>query len=174
MNTDDFLGHHGVKGMKWGVRKDRKVGGDYDALAVPAAYAAMLLGMYGTKKVISYLDSGKIRENKARSKAFVTRSPVANWKTDPKLASKSLSPDQIHKNVVKQINPDFPASGTKMNCRRATLSYELRRRVYDVKATKSRFATGQDQAGLTNAISPGKHQYRNDLTANLFHKNFRE
>jgi hypothetical protein len=59
-------------------------------------------------------------------------------------------------NVVKHINPDYGAIGTKMNCRRATFSYEMRRRGYDVQATRTTNANGQNVMGLLNATSPGK------------------
>ena len=40
-----------------------------------------------------------------------------------------------------------------MNCRRCTLAYEMSRRGYDVSATRSTGATGQNLAGLWNAMN---------------------
>lgn len=65
-----------------------------------------------------------------------------------------LSLDQLSRDVVSKVNPDYGKLGTKMNCRRCTFAYEMRRRGYDVKATKSAGATGQTAAGLLNAIDP--------------------
>src|SRR4029077_17292919 len=61
------------------------------------------------------------------------------------------------KEVVAPINPGYGDLGTKMNCRRATFAYEMRRRGYDVKATKSVKGTGQMPLSLLKATDPESH-----------------
>jgi len=58
--------------------------------------------------------------------------------------------------VVSKINPDYGGFGTKQNCRRCTFAYEMRRRGYDVAATKTTDAHGQTLIGLDNAIGPSR------------------
>lgn len=149
---EEFLQHYGVKGMKWGVRKNEpavnrvpsaattKVGSNEAApiIALGAVYAAVLLGAM----VSTHLDSGKRTQKKTKN---------IPWKVDPSLTGKK-SIDEIHSKVVKPINANYGAKGTKMNCRRCTFAYEMRRRGMDVKATTSKFATGQDTGGLRKAM----------------------
>lgn len=142
--------HSGVKGMKWGVRKQEdnspnklgsstKLGSNEVApiIGLGATYAAIGLAIYG-KYVV---DSGKITQIKNKD---------VPWKVDPSLAKK-MSVDDLHKKVVAPINPGYGARGTKMNCRRCTFAYEMRRRGLDVKATPSDIAAGQTIKGVRKA-----------------------
>ena len=113
------------------------------------AVAGTVLAAYGAYK---YVDSGTFAQNKADLGAKVRGQEFA-WKKKDSLAKHSTE-DDIFNNVVRPINPDFGDIGTKMNCRRCTFAYELRRRGYDVKAGRSVAATGQTPAGLLNAINP--------------------
>lgn len=143
------LEHHGVKGMRWGHRKEEstststsnsdstKVGVDPVVTTVAA-----LLALKGAHALV---DSGKLRQFSNRN------TPL---KTNKQLTRKNMSLDQLNKTVVKPINPGFGGIGTKMNCRRCTFAYEMRRRGYNVKATHSQLATGQTSSGLVKAINP--------------------
>lgn len=147
------LYHHGIKGQKWGVRKkyepsprdkSSQVGVDPVTVGIGAAYVAILFG-------------GLIAESRKRRRMsndsgedFQRKNANIAWKTDPSL-SKKMSIDDLYDNVVTQVNPNYGKPGTKMNCRRCTFSYEMRRRGFDVRATPSHFATGQDLQGLSTA-----------------------
>jgi hypothetical protein len=206
ISVEDFLAHHGVKGMKWGVRKDRNTGGlspkqgedgvrplakkldeswfgrlskanmerynrkvvnkrikkamkdrhskagsDSDAgpaLALLALYGGVAVTAIGVQKVKMYRDSGRKDAKKTGIKEF---------KKNPSL-TKKMTVTQLHSKVVKPINPDYGKPGTKMNCRRATMAYEMRRRGYDVKATESHYASGQTIKGLKNAAAIDKKE----------------
>lgn len=100
------------------------------------------------------MNSGQARQAMNRGREFVTREKF-KFDQNPKLAQRDLSPEQLRKNVVLGINSkDFMTNpGAKMNCRRCTFAYEMRRRGYDVSATKTPTASGQNSAGLLNAIT---------------------
>lgn len=117
VNKEDleFLAHYGVKGMHWGVRKDRYSVGS------------------GT-----------------------------TFQPSTKYSGKNLSVDEIFQKVVlgdgvSPINPKYGARGTKMNCRRCTFAYEMRRRGYDVKATRAK--KGLNIVHLMDAVDQNPNQY---------------
>lgn len=155
--TDVYLEHHGVKGMKWGViNKDRgggKVGGSQEEAAIQLAAAGVVIAALAVQHTLS---SGNTRRIMAKGKAFLTaKSKEVPWKNKPELADKNMSVDDIMTKVVAPINPKYGKYGTRMNCRRATYCYEMRRRGYDVQATRTHLATGQDETGSYNAQHPG-------------------
>jgi len=81
---------------------------------------------------------------------------MLDYKKSQKLADPDMNADEIFKSVVGRINIDRQKSGlaslgTNNNCRRCTYAYELSRRGYDVKATKSLSGTGQHYIGQYNA-----------------------
>lgn len=113
-------------------------------LLIGAGVTAGVLAAYGTYK---FIDSGTAHQ-------LLTRNQLL--KENAHLARK-MSVDELMNEVVKPINPNYGDLGTKMNCRRATFAYELRRRGYDVKATNSVAGSGQTVAGMLNATTPGSH-----------------
>lgn len=100
-----------------------------------------ILAAYGTYKLV---DSGTANQMLTKSVRFNRNSQLA----------KHMSADEIMKDIVPAINPNFGARGTKMNCRRCTFAYEMRRRGLDVAATHSSSGTGQTAFGLFNALDP--------------------
>lgn len=60
------------------------------------------------------------------------------------------------RDVIRGVNPKYGQPGSKMNCRRCTFTYEMRRRGYDVEATRSTKGIGQTGLGLAYGVTPGK------------------
>lgn len=108
--------------------------------SVVAAYAAYKLA-----------DSGELNRLAAKGRAFVGGSDLG-FKKDISLSDNNMSSDEIMSRVVSRINPNYGDVGTKNNCRRCTFAYEMSRRGFDVKATKSTLGTGQNGVGLYNAM----------------------
>lgn len=141
------LEHYGVKGMRWGVRKKEtgdqgKVGMD----PVTAVYIGLFLAL--TAKTAN--DLRKQVKDRRSDQRFAKQNANVAWKKKPELSEKAppLDVDSIFNSVVKPTNPNYPQRGSKMNCRRCTFAYEMRRRGYDVHATPSHMARQQDDAGL--------------------------
>jgi hypothetical protein len=122
------------------LREDRMTDFQKKAIIGTGAAAAVLVA-YGSYKMV---DSGTAHQILNRN--------VPLKQND--LLSRKMSPDSIMKEVVAPINPNYGELGTKMNCRRATFAYEMRRRGMDVRATKSVSGTGQTVAGMLNATDP--------------------
>lgn len=163
--VEAFLEHFGVKGMKWGVQKERKnLGidmskktsilknhrstkvGSSEGGALLLVYGGVILGALAAQKITIYKDSGRKDAKKTGKQEFKKNSDL----------TKKMSVSELYNKVVAPINPNYGESGTQMNCRRATMAYEMRRRGYDVKATKSNFASGQTIKGLKNAVGVGR------------------
>lgn len=121
-------------------------------IAIGATVAGVLIGGFITYQS---LNSGNARRLMSNGKAFVQKKHGLRWKLNPSLRDPNLSIDELAEKVVKPINPHYGAPGTKMNCRRATLAYEMRRRGYDVAATRSSTGRGQDITGTYNLLHPG-------------------
>lgn len=117
--------------------------------------ASIVAGLAATYVIQDNIQSGNATRLIAKGKERLT-GEAFSFKKNQKLADPNLDVDDIHRLIVKRINPNYGAIGTKMNCRRATFSYEMRRRGYDVEATRTTNANGQNVMGLLNATSPGK------------------
>lgn len=77
-----------------------------------------------------------------------------SYKKNADLARQGMSVDELLKDVVKPINPNYGDLGTKLNCRRCTFAYEMRRRGLDVKSTNTATAFGQHAGGMLNVLNP--------------------
>lgn len=202
IDEDVYLEHFGVKGMRWGVRKERAAGNRRRAseaqaeidrlrsrsgivpfkqarlqreaeirdeqnakaqakeqgkltptqkkLAIGGAAAAAIIATYATYKIA---DSGEFSRLAKQGKAALSGEEF-QWAKDASLSAPDMDLSDIRRKVVAPINPNYGEFGTKMNCRRATLAYEMRRRGNDVAATKSVAGTGQTIGGLARAIEP--------------------
>lgn len=183
IDQDDVVMHYGVKGMKWGVRKDAETGKTTTAkkangpapfsvaaeagmnaakpfmgfmvprlsargLVMQAGFAA-LKGVemsqafnpvsIGVGAAVSVADSGAYRV----PGVVIKNSLKGGWNRDESLADPKMSLANIEKKVVAGVNPKYPGVGTTNNCLRASYTYEMRRRGFDVTATKTVFGTGQ-------------------------------
>lgn len=153
--TPSELVHVGVRGMHWGVRKREEISSKTSSttakkpsfvrqhkkeILIGAGVAAGILAAYGTYKLA---DSGQARQ-------LLDRRPL---KANALLGHK-MSSDRILSEVVKPINPHFGDIGTKMNCRRATFAYEMRRRGLDVVSTNSIGGSGQTKGSLLRVLDP--------------------
>ena len=159
-DTEAFLEHYGVKGMKWGVRRSdaelaRARGGKVDknsgTVGTPAH--AILATMITAQSVRNVFESGNARVMREKGKRFMQGKSKegVQYKKNSSLAKKNMSENELMDKVVKDINPDFGKFGANMNCRRCTMAYEMRRRGMDVKATKTTNARGQHGTGLRKA-----------------------
>ena len=115
-----------------------------------AAFIGGALAAYGGYKLVQ---SGEANRMIMKGEAFVKGTPILKQKAS---LAKPMSHDQIMKDVVKPINPNYGLPGSNVNCRRCTFAYELRRRGYDVAATRTTNGYGQTIAGVYNATSPDK------------------
>lgn len=114
-------------------------------LAIAGATAVAAYAAY------KFVDSGAARQAITKGQAFITGKKTG-FKTNTNL-SKKMDAKSIKESVVDAVNPDYGKFGTKMNCRRCTMAYEMRRRGFDVAATRSNSATGQSFVGLYNATN---------------------
>lgn len=114
--------------------------------------AAIVGGIVLVVGAYSMQQSGEANRLRMKGKALIEGGDVL--KKNPKLGEK-MSVDQLMKNVVAPVNPDFGKPGAVMNCRRCTFTYEMRRRGYDVTSTKTLMGHGQTYLGLDAATAPG-------------------
>jgi hypothetical protein len=119
-------------------------------VAVGSSVVAALLATY---VAYSTLNSGEGRRLASKGKDFVTHRNF-EFNRNAQLADPNLDVDGIMSKVVSHVNPQYGAPGTKNNCRRATYAYEMRRRGYDVSATKTATGRGQDASGIFNVLHP--------------------
>lgn len=110
------------------------------AIKIGAVSVATFLTVYGTYKLA---DSGEL--HRLIQKGKVVRGIAEDgFKKNPDLANK-MTADEIAHTFFGKINPGFQTElGTTNNCKRCTFAYELSRRGYDVKATKTLNGTGQN------------------------------
>lgn len=143
------------------LKREGKLSTGQKKVVVGAAIVGSLLVANATFKAA---DGGEFARLAQKGKSLVEgNGGKPQWKKNEMLASDRWDADALQVLVADKINPNYGAFGTKNNCRRATFAYEMRRRGYDVKATKSTKATGQNATGLHNALSPGEKRVRPGL-----------
>lgn len=154
------LYHHGVKGQRWGVitKKDNSFGKrnkpkdgrdhyepirDSDSIATTAANLAVDLssGHFGraTSRAAALASSAasaaKIKANELRTSKLETDPATGLKLKDP---SKTWTPEED----MKAVNPGYMnqlSDASKNNCMLCTLTFDLRRRGYDVTANYANY-----------------------------------
>lgn len=117
------------------------------------AYTVGLLAAYGTYRAVQ---SGDLNRAIYKGKAFLLNKEIP-FNINKNLAAKNMSVSEIDKLVMRPINPSYGVHpGSSMNCRRCTFAYELRRRGYDVSATRTTNSFGQNVFGSRNALTPNQ------------------
>lgn len=120
-------------------------------VAIGSGVAIGIIAAYGTYK---FVDSGSYTQFKNRN--------IPLKKNE--LLARHMNASDIKRTVISPINEEYGSSPrAMMNCRRCTFGYEMRRRGFDVKATKTITASGQTPAGLVNATNPGRHIWSGPL-----------
>lgn len=132
-------------------KREGKLSTNQKRVAIGAGVAGGVLLAYGT---YSTLSSGNARRLIGKGSDAVRGKQGLPWKVNQNLKDPNLDVDGIMSNVVSHVNPGYGKPGTKVNCRRATFAYEMRRRGYDVAATKTPTGRGQDISGMYNALNP--------------------
>lgn len=188
-NYSDYLMHHGIKGQKWGVRRFQKKDGTLTSAGKKrysedsnskkngenqskdgqqkekkqltrkqkvAIAGAAVVAAYATYK---FVDSGHAKQLVDKGKAALGHTEL-DFNKNILLANKRLDADGIMETVVSRINPGYGGIGTKNNCKRCTFAYEMSRRGYDVRATKSISGTGQSYYGKFKATTKGENGRR--------------
>ena len=118
--------------------------------------AAAVGVIVATAVTVSTIESGESNRMIEKGRAFLAGQKAPEFKKNSILAQNDLDVDDLMDKVVKGVNPRFGDFGTTNNCRRATFTYEMRRRGFDVTATRTSNASGQNAAGFLNATSPGQ------------------
>lgn len=159
----EYISHHGIKGQKWGVRNGPPYPlseGDHSAAEKKASSSS---GSKGTKKVstgesgsallAAYLAmwglmgvwTGTVMGARAMQAAVakkknekVNKRIEANTNVDKKTGLKLKDREYTEKEDMAQVNPGYKnfSQDTKNNCQNCTITYEMRRRGYDVTANK--------------------------------------
>ena len=118
--------------------------------------AAIVATLIAAKLTKDGLESGEFRRLATKGKMFLNGKDTVEFAKKASLANPNFSPEEVSRFVSRQVNPNFGEMGTTMNCRRATMAFEMRRRGMDVAATRTTNGWGQTTGGLYNAVSPGK------------------
>lgn len=116
---------------------------------VGAAVVGTLVAAGVTYKLVN---SGEARQMINKGKGKITGKQF-EFKKDPSLATPDLPPG-ILRTIADGVNPGYHQNkiGSATNCRRCTFAYELRRRGFDVTATRTPTGSGQHAIGLFNAL----------------------
>jgi len=128
--------------------------------------AAIVGGLVAYGVVSANVQSGEFNRLSMKGKAFFSGQEF-KFNRKPEWSRSDMTSDEIFSSIIPGINPDYGDIGTKMNCRRCTFTYEMRRRGYNVTATKTTNAYGQTAFGLVNAITPNDKEFKTSKFGSL-------
>ena len=116
--------------------------------------AAVAAAIIATTVTYNTIQSGNGRRQLTKGENFLKDQTMQDFFKKKSDLVGPMGTDDIMSKVVGPINPNYGELGTKNNCRRATMAYEMRRRGYDVSATRTGNGRGQTSLGMYNAMSP--------------------
>jgi len=144
MATYGYLAHHGVKGMRWGIRNYQNPDG-----TLTAAGRAKYYNSDGTRTRAGNKYEAKLYANKIKMDYEVAKSNFKQAKRDRFTGKISRSDYKSIKRDYKDLKNDKWVSGNKFN----TSKYKLKYRDAD-RATKTKMARGNRiKAGVTAIIA---------------------
>lgn len=156
--VEGVLAHHGVLGMKWGHHKISEVSGSKSSSSEKKPWSTKKkIAVGGAAAVgigLATYGAYKLHDKRLHNRANFGKETLSEMYKGKTTLRGPKEPSAIMKDVVSKINPKFGEAGTTSNCRRCTFAYELRRRGFDVKATKS-VGRLQGPEDLVTAISGG-------------------
>jgi hypothetical protein len=124
---------------------------------------AAAVGVIGAGVAISRGQQSGALNSYALRGAALLRGQKSPFAVNKELAGK-MSASELLEKVAKPVNPGYSKAGGKMNCRRSTYAYELRRRGFDVHATTSAAGWGQSESGVINALTPGSRNFYRSMS----------
>lgn len=124
-----------------------------------AAITAGVLAAIGTYKMTQ---SGQTNSFVMKGKQILQNRDTPFLKK-PSLSKKDVTEDFLKKEVMSPMIKNRGSFGNSMNCRRCTFAYEMRRRGFDVKPTRTTNASGQHAGGLLNATRPGERNPKSTI-----------
>jgi hypothetical protein len=139
------------------VEQGRMTPNQKKLLIAGAIGGGLVLAAYGGSK----FQSGEAQVMIAKGKARLRGKPFGFDKNDH--YANARTPDEVLA-MSQGINPGFRSPGGAMNCRRCTMTYELRRRGFNVDATTSSIGYGQSESGLINALTPGQRNINSGMS----------
>lgn len=139
------------------VQEGRMTPNQKKLLIAGAIGGGLVLAAYGSSK----FQSGEAQVMIARGKARLRGKPFGFDKNEHFANAKT--PDEVLA-MTKDVNPNYATQGGAMNCRRCTMTYELRRRGFNVDATTSGIGYGQSESGLINALTPGQRNINSGMS----------
>lgn len=176
--TYDILVHHGIIGMKWGVRngppyplskqKSRSVQEKGKKKAKEGGLAELLELTFVAASVVAPIALSKLSEKKAQKSIERGKKEVDRIVKDLDMKSTADFPrkEKPVENTLQSVKEDLracnPAKG-EYNCVATTAAYDLRRRGYDVVAKQEYDAEYMDVAQYANYYKDYKVQRYPDL-----------